>query len=64
MSKFEAMNMVYFVPQKYKCPKCSTVFMWSQSIDAYGIISPLCIKCYEDFIKSNVPVGVKVEEKD
>lgn len=52
--------MVYFVPRKYKCPKCGFEIEYSKSIN-YTFLpvsdngKPYCYKCLIEFIKNNVP---------
>jgi len=43
---------------KYKCSKCSLIFEWFPYNSFSG--SPICPQCFDDFIKDNVPVGVKI----
>lgn len=54
--------MMYFTPQKYKCPKCDYEFKWSEHNDIIGLGKPFCHSCYLNFISSNVPLALKQEE--
>lgn len=52
--------MVYMIPQTYECPKCGTTTKWANNggVASVPIINgaPACPKCWDDFVKANVPV--------
>lgn len=57
--------MVYWEPQPYKCPKCGTTTTWANNngtVASVPIIdgAPVCPKCWEEFVKANVPIMKKV----
>jgi len=52
--------MVYWIPIKFKCPKCGLELNYSKSLN-YNFLpiskndKPLCYKCLIEFISKNVP---------
>ncbi len=51
------------IPQWYKCPKCKSSFQWSENHDNVGFREPLCPVCYYNFIKDNVPTGIRIKDE-
>jgi NAD-dependent SIR2 family protein deacetylase len=56
--------MTYYVPRPYKCPTCNTKFGWSIHHDPINLGEPYCPKCYGEFIKNNVPMGMLIDNED
>lgn len=51
--------MAYWIPMKYKCPRCEFVSSFSQSVNHKAPVSqegePYCPRCFDELIGRLVP---------
>jgi hypothetical protein len=52
---------IIFRNKQYKCPKCSLIYEWFPYHSFSGL--KICPRCFDDFIRENVPDGVEQNVK-